>query len=200
MDHVKLSNNLKLGRLRPTQPDEVPQGEKWNSSLGSQARVSRAPRNQIGKNSAANGRVFYPTVTTMCVEVCYHLNGKTIITHFANPRAKLPVKTQTGETKLIPWGRRKGETGMLPLGGWASLESINKGWWDIHFPKMVKLPIAKFMEQDFEIRSDWFDVTTGFWIQGLLLQQNTEQRVYIVTILPELPDNTYGRWPRILAD
>ncbi len=136
----------------------------------------------------------------MCIAVCFSHDKKTVITHFAQSKAVLPVKTKTRNVTLIPWGRRIGECGDLPVGGWATLESIKQGRWDQFFPKSVKIPIHKFMEQDVESRSLWFDVTMGYWLQGLLIQRDSEQRVYIVTLTPELPETIYQRWPRILCD
>lgn len=136
----------------------------------------------------------------MCIAVCYIHDPKTIITHFAQPKALLPVKTKAQNMQLVSWGRRIDEKGSLPLGGWASLDSIKQGKWDQFFPKSVKIPVHKFMEQNVEGCSLWFDVTAGHWIQGLLIQHHQEQRVYIVTITPELPENPYQRWPRILCD
>ena len=136
----------------------------------------------------------------MCVAICYLHEKKTIINHFAQTKAVLPVKTKTQEIKLVPWGRRTGEAGQLPLGGWATLDAIKQGKWDHFFPQPVKILGQKFMEQDIEGRSLWFDVTAGYWLQGLLIQKNTEQRVYVVTIIPAVPDTSYQRWPRILCD
>lgn len=134
----------------------------------------------------------------MCLEVFYENMGKNIITHFAQPNAKLPVKTNIQATKLISWGRRIEESGHLPLGGWASLDAIKQGKWEAYFPRSVKIMVDKFMEQDIEGRSMWFDVTHGHWLQGLLIQRELEVRVYIVTLTPELPNDNYPRWPRIL--
>lgn len=136
----------------------------------------------------------------MCVAVCYEAENKTIITHFAQSKAILPVKTRSQEVKLIAWGRRTGERSQLPLGGWASLEAIKQGKWDHYFPQPVKISVKKFMEQDIEGRSLWFDVTGGHWLQGLLITRNSEHRVYLVTICPELPEAIFPRWPRILCD
>ena len=68
------------------------------------------------------------------------------------------------------------------------------------FAATVKVIINKFMEQDIEGGSMWFDVTGGHWLQGLLIQEGLEQRVYIVTVTPDLPATPYFRWPRILCD
>lgn len=136
----------------------------------------------------------------MCIAVCYSLEGRIVIVHFTNVKAQLPVKKKQNGIELLAWGRRPHQTGKLPLGGWASLDSIKQGKWDQYFPKAVKLPLHKFMENDFTGKSEWFDVTGGYWVQGLLLQHENEKRVYIVTLVPELPESLYLRWPRILTD
>ncbi len=55
------------------------------------------------------------------------------------------------------------------------------------------------MEKDIEGKSHWFTLTSGQWVQGLLAQQGSEQRVYVVTILPEMPEAVHPRWPRIVS-
>jgi len=55
------------------------------------------------------------------------------------------------------------------------------------------------MEQDLEGRSQWYDLTKGQWIQGLVARYQHERRVYVVTVEPELADAIYSRWPRIMS-
>ena len=135
----------------------------------------------------------------MCGGVLYNFNDQEIRTYFPNPKAMLPVLTKSSEVLLIPWGRRKEQAGSLPKGGWARLESIREGRWDRWFPRSVKLPITRFMEKDIEGESHWFDLTKGQWIQGLIAKAGEEQRVYVVTIVPEMPDAVHDRWPRIMS-
>ncbi|MDH5601014.1 MAG: hypothetical protein OEY78_06875 [Gammaproteobacteria bacterium] len=135
----------------------------------------------------------------MCGGVFYNNNGQDIRVYFPNPRATLPVMTKSHEVELLPWGRRKEQAGHLPLGGWARLESIYQGRWDKWFPVPVKLPIKQFMEKDIQGNSHWFDLTPGQFIQGLIARDKYEQRVYVVTITPELDDAVHDRWPRILS-
>ena len=115
---------------------------------------------------------------------------------FPNPAATLPVRCRGGSVVLLPWGRRQSQQGKLPLGGWARLDSIYAGRWDRWFPKPVMLPIQSFMEQDHEGRAHWFDIVSGSYIQGLVAREGHEQRVYVVTIVPEAEDAMYARWPR----
>lgn len=100
---------------------------------------------------------------------------------------------------MVTWGRRRGEPGELPLGGWARLESIRAGVWDRWQPQPVRLRLQGFMEKDIEGESHWFELTPGQWVQGLVARQGGEQRVYVVTITPEMPEAIHHRWPRIVS-
>ncbi len=135
----------------------------------------------------------------MCGGVFYLHKGEENRFYFPNPKAVLSVKNKNGEIQLIPWGRRKHQQGALPLGGWARLDSIYAGRWGRYFPVPVKLQISQFMENNVEGASQWFDITKGKWIQGLIARDNHEQRVYVVTVEPEIEDAVHERWPRILV-
>jgi hypothetical protein len=135
----------------------------------------------------------------MCGGVYYQHEDQDIRVYFPNPKATLPVITKGKKIELLPWGRRKEQAGHLPLGGWARLDSIYAGRWDKWFPVPVKLPIQQFMEKDIEGNSHWFDLTKGQFIQGLIARDKHEQRVYVVTITPELESAVHDRWPRILS-
>jgi len=134
----------------------------------------------------------------MPLAVMFQLYDKIHTVYFSNFKAKLPVKTRTG-IHLVQWGRRQSEQGVLPFGGWARLEAIQKGSWDYFIPKPVKLPIKKFLENDSEGQAGWYDVTGGRWLQGLIAKESDELRVYIVTITPGLFVTNHDRWPRILS-
>ncbi|PWQ98612.1 hypothetical protein [Leucothrix pacifica] len=134
----------------------------------------------------------------MCGGVFYVHEGEEYRYYFPNPSAVLPVKTKSNVV-LMPWGRRKEQVGKLPAGGWARLDSIYAGRWERFFPVSVKIPVSQFMEKDIEGASNWFDITKGKWIQGLVAREGAEQRVYIVTVVPEMPEAIHDRWPRILS-
>jgi hypothetical protein len=135
----------------------------------------------------------------MCGGVYYEYKGDVLRQYFPNPKAALPVRKKDDSLILMPWGRRQKQEGNLPLGGWARLDSIYSGAWDKYFPTPIKIPALSFMEKDFEGNSHWYDLNKGQFIQGLLARHNNEQRVYVVTIEPELEDaNIHNRWPRIV--
>lgn len=135
----------------------------------------------------------------MCGGVYYTNNGQDVRVYFPNPKATLPVITKKKDIELLPWGRRKEQQGQLPMGGWARLDSIYSGRWDKWFPIPVKIPVKQFMEKDIEGNSHWFDLTNGQYIQGLIARDKYEQRVYVVTVTPELSEAVHDRWPRILS-
>jgi len=56
------------------------------------------------------------------------------------------------------------------------------------------------MVKDFEGNSHWYDLTKSQYLQGLLAQIDSEQRVYIVTIEPEMEDSRHAVWPRIVSE
>jgi len=135
----------------------------------------------------------------MCGGAEYNRNDETIRVYFPNPEARLPVRMKAGDVVLVPWGRRKEQAGEFPLGGWARLDSIEKGIWDRYMPKPVKIEVERYMEKDDKRKSHWFDMPASSFIQGLLVQHKQEQRVYVVTVDAE-DDAVHDRWPRIIAD
>ncbi len=135
----------------------------------------------------------------MCGGVEFTHKGRDYRLYFPNPRAVLPVSTRNGDVRLLPWGRRIHQVGQLPRGGWARLDSIYAGRWDRFFPVPVKIPIHRFMEKNLEGESKWYEIPGGQWIQGMVANERHEQRVYIVTIEPEIEDADHDRWPRICA-
>ena len=83
------------------------------------------------------------------------------------------------------------------MGGWAYLNAIQNGQWDRFFQKPVRIWVNGFAEQDVMGKVKSFEITAGKWIKGLVAREGEEQRVYVVTIVPELPDSPYERWPYI---
>ena len=53
--------------------------------------------------------------------------------------------------------------------------------------------------KDHEGKSHWFDLVKGQWIQGLIAVEKQEQRLYVVTIEPELEHSIHDRWPRVMS-
>lgn len=134
----------------------------------------------------------------MCAGVLYLYQGEVVRAYFTHPRAALPVLRRCGDVQLVAWGRRQGQNGSLPLGGWARLDAIHGGRWDRFFPRPVKIPVQGFAESDIAGRVRWYDLQKNQVLQGLLARDGGVHRVYVVTIDPVLDDAVHARWPRIL--
>jgi hypothetical protein len=134
----------------------------------------------------------------MCRAVIYAHGSQQKTVYFPQKDAKLPVRTRKGGCTLIPWGRRKDEPGILPMGSHIDLNVLQQGEWDEYLIKPVKLPILSFQQLDIEGNAQWFIVTAGQWVQGVLAELREERRVYIVTIIPNRPDRLYEYWPRLI--
>lgn len=72
------------------------------------------------------------------------------------------------------------------------------GKWSKCNPEVVQLAVIAFMEKDADRVSHWIDVPEGMAIEGLIVRQNDEARLYVVT---EGPPTEYAwvhdRWPRL---
>jgi len=136
----------------------------------------------------------------MCGGVEFEVQGIPVKVYFPNPEAKLPVKTKSGDLQMVPWGRRKEQVSKLPMGGWARLDSIENGTWEKYAPIPVKIKISRFMEKDKHRTSHWFELKTQEFLQGLLVQNKDEQRVYVVTVDSASDNSIHDRWPRIINE
>lgn len=118
--------------------------------------------------------------------------------YFPNPKAALPVLQADGTTEWVPWGRRREQPGHLPATGWARQDSITAGKWARYHPRTVSIVAERFMEKDAERVSHWFDLEPGQAIEGLLLETDIEQRVYVVTTTSPVGYAwAHDRWPRL---
>jgi len=136
----------------------------------------------------------------MCWATRYRHAGRDRQSRFEHRGAKLPVSAARGaQVVLLPWGRRPGEPGQLPAGGWARLTHIQAGVWDKFEPRPVKLPVSAFAERDVAGREHWFEVTRGHLLQGCLVRWGEERRIYVVTLdcAPEVTE--FERWPRAVV-
>ena len=136
---------------------------------------------------------------TMCSAVEYLSDGSIRTVAFADADAQLPVITREHATRLVTWGRRHYESGGLPVGGSATLESIEGDEWEQWNPVPVKIHVRRYMEKDSRKKRYWFEVPPLHVIQGMIACNDEEQRVYIVTV-PSVGDQARicERWPRIM--
>jgi len=135
----------------------------------------------------------------MCGGVRFEHGEESMQIFFPNPKAVLPVMTSGGHADLLPWGRRKEQSGRLPVTGWARLDSIYAGRWDKYQALPIKIAVQSFMEKDLEGVSHWYELSEGEFIQGLLARSGDERRVYVVTVEPEEGNAMiHSRWPRII--
>lgn len=136
----------------------------------------------------------------MCSGVKYReSSSKEWKVYFPNPKAALPVVKTDGSVEWIKWGRRREEQAPFVQGGWARSDSIELGKWERFSPVFVKLAAHSFMEKDAANVSHWIDVPQGSAIEALIVNNNEEQRVYVITEdTPEEYAWVHDRWPRLL--
>ena len=136
----------------------------------------------------------------MCGGVKYiEPNGKEWKVYFPSPKAALPVAKPDGTVEWIKWGRRREEQAPFVQGGWARVDSIELGKWEKCQPVYAQLAVQSFMEKDAEKVSHWIDVPEGKAIQALIISNNDEQRIYIVT--EDTPPDyawVHDRWPKLV--
>jgi hypothetical protein len=125
--------------------------------------------------------------------------------YFPNPKAALPVMfPDGGQIDWIHWGRRREEIGGSPRGGWAKLESIHTGVWKKHHPQRALAMVQRLMEKEGHVGdkhrpSHWFNVPEGYALECLVIGEEDQRRVYVVTTEP--PEEyawVHDRWPRVV--
>lgn len=119
--------------------------------------------------------------------------------HFTSEKARLPIQLRSGELELITWGRRRGERGKLPFGGWARFQQVQGDRWARHHPQSVRIAVQSFMEVDIGGNKQWFPLVAGQFIRGIVCRVDNEQRLYVV-VMESSPDEAYfEQWPRIIT-
>ncbi len=120
---------------------------------------------------------------------------------FTDVNACLPVYRKEGERRLVSW--------RLPCffeegfqhffyDGCVWLHHIRQGFLDGLFPKSVKIDASHFIEKDCFGREYIFPVIEGCYIQGLLIRNQDNLSVCVVTVLPELRNGCFKRWPKLV--
>ncbi|WP_181321402.1 hypothetical protein [Pseudomonas putida] len=126
---------------------------------------------------------------TMCggVEISgqFTRTGEQLRIYFPNPKAALPVLgNDSSDVVWVPWGRRREQQGKGPAGGWARLSSIEEGTWEKYGPTRVSIPAKRYMEKDEGKTSHWFDLEPGQAVEGLVIGDGEQQKVYVITTEP----------------
>lgn len=136
----------------------------------------------------------------MCAGLEYiEPQGKVWKVYFPNPKAALPITLSDGDVEWIKWGRRKEEQAPFVQGGWARTDSIEACKWERYNPQYFTIAAQRFMEKDAEKVSHWIDVPQGFAIQALVVQNELEKRLYIVTEdTPPEYSWVHDRWPKLV--
>lgn len=136
----------------------------------------------------------------MCTGVAYQQGGKLRQVGFRQLSAKLPIKKSKGDIEYVCWGRRFQEPGRLPTGSHVLIHDLHQKIWKNLFIKPVKLAIDEFEIANISGEIECFQVTKGQVVQGVLVEEEKEKRVYIVMFIPQSLDRRFEKWPRILVD
>jgi hypothetical protein len=93
--------------------------------------------------------------------------------HIAAAVPLLPVRHE-GQLRIVRWGCRRGESRVLPVGGWTKLTTLESGFWSACGAEMVEIPAAMGLDGGV-----WFAVRQG--VRGVLVgDERGEPRVYVV--------------------
>lgn len=136
----------------------------------------------------------------MIIGVIFHQGGQQRKVSFKQLSACLPYFDRANQVRYVAWGRRWQEPGQLPTGSHILLDDLEKGEWEDYFIRLVQLPILSFEIITIEGYPRWVTLTAGQCLQGVLVEQAQEKRIYILTITPKRIDKRFERWPRIIIE
>lgn len=96
---------------------------------------------------------------------------------------------ESGQLDWIHWGRRQGGSGIGPQGGRARINTVQAGGWRKYRPQRGLGMVQRFMEKEGKPGeknrpSHWFDIPEGSALECLVIGENDERRVYVVTTDP----------------
>lgn len=139
----------------------------------------------------------------MCSGVEVRIGDRTSKIYYQTAMAALPVKLPgAGALEWIIWGRRKGEAGSSPQGGWARLSTIDLGTWEVLQPIRAQAIVERFMQNQGSAGlrgrrlSQWIEVPLGMAIECLVVGEGQNRRAYVITTTPP-PKYKWARdhWP-----
>ena len=133
----------------------------------------------------------------MCFALQVRLRGRVKTIAFLQKNNKLMVYHAAQQRSLI-WGRRPYEAGSLPLGGWCRDDLLAEGQLDCWFPQKALILIIAFGIRDVLGKVSWFKLSAGEFLQGIVLGEGDEQRVYLLITLTKRLDNFFWHWPLIV--
>ena len=143
----------------------------------------------------------------MCWCIDYDYDGRPRRAEFGYEIAELPVRLRGGVIRLYQWGARAPHwmsstsprpRRAFPETGWARLDDIRAGVWAPYRPTPVRISATRFRKVDAEQKAHWYDLEPGEYIQGLLAELGTQNRVYVVTVDPPDGVQTWSSWPRVV--
>lgn len=111
----------------------------------------------------------------MCLAV--KVQGRKI--SFMDKSPMLPVRIG-GKNHYIPWGRKINQASNLPLGKRLWLTELRSQVFSRYFPRAVNIMVDAFLERDKHEQLRWTRLVKGQCLQGVLLRDAQELRVYVV--------------------
>lgn len=133
----------------------------------------------------------------MCFALIFiDTSGKRYTVSFTQRQRQLPMMGAS-ESEHMTWGRNQYENGNLPIGGWCRQDLLAQGAFDHWQPQFVRLPVKGFAIHNMLARLHWFEVSPGEYLQGVILTEAGERRLYLVIMQTQRLDNWFWQWPII---
>jgi hypothetical protein len=93
--------------------------------------------------------------------------------HLAAAVPMLPIWHE-GQLRIVRWGCRRGESRVLPVGGWTRQTTVESGYWSESGAKLVDVPAALGLDGGV-----WFAIRQG--VRGVLVRdEQGVERVYLI--------------------
>ncbi|VEF11900.1 Uncharacterised protein [Pseudomonas fluorescens] len=122
---------------------------------------------------------------------------KNVKAYFSDPGSALPVVLEDGtDLGWVAWGRRSDQSGRSPEGGWIDERELKHNCSDVpRYQPAIGL-VDRYMAYDIDRAPHWFYVGPGRSLKCVVVTEDFEQRVYLVTTRP--PAEYFwirDRWP-----
>jgi hypothetical protein len=109
------------------------------------------------------------------LETLAHERGgeKELQFHLATARPLLPVWHE-GQLRIVCWGCRRGDSRVLPVGGWTKRTTVESGYWSQGGVEEVAVPAALGLDGGV-----WYAIRQG--VRGILVaDESGVEHVYVV--------------------